>query len=80
MDNTPFHEFLTELLKEGKIVFRSAKAPHDRISPPAVAFLAEAFKIIQRCRGRPAHRIRRRDRLRGRRVSPAIKLGPGQSR
>jgi MoxR-vWA-beta-propeller ternary system domain bpX4 len=32
-------------LKEGKIVFRSAKAPRDRISPPAVAFLTEAFKI-----------------------------------
>jgi hypothetical protein len=45
MDNTRFQEFLTELLKEGKIVFRSAKAPHDRISQPAVAFLAEAFKV-----------------------------------
>jgi MoxR-vWA-beta-propeller ternary system domain bpX4 len=48
MDRTPFHEFLTELLKEGKIVFRSAKAPHDRISQPAVAFLGEAFKIHSR--------------------------------
>jgi hypothetical protein len=45
MTHTPFHQFLTELLKEGKIVFRSAKAPHDRISQPAVAFLTEAFKI-----------------------------------
>ena len=45
MDKTPFHEFLIELLKEGKIVFRSAKAPRDPISPRAVAFLAEAFKI-----------------------------------
>jgi hypothetical protein len=45
VEKTPFHEFLIELLKEGKIVFRSAKAPRDRISPPAVALLAEAFKI-----------------------------------
>jgi hypothetical protein len=45
MNMTPFHEFLIELLKEGKIVFRSAKAPSDQISQPCVAFLAEAFKI-----------------------------------
>jgi hypothetical protein len=32
-------------LNEGKIVFRSPRAPDDRISPPAVAFLAEAFQI-----------------------------------
>ena len=45
MDKTPFHEFLIELFQEGKIVFRSAKAPRDPISPRAAAFLAEAFNI-----------------------------------
>jgi MoxR-vWA-beta-propeller ternary system domain bpX4 len=45
MEYTPFHEFLIEVMKEGKIVFRSTKAPFDRISQPGVAFLAEAFKI-----------------------------------
>ncbi len=45
MDKTPFHEFLIELIQEGKIVFRSAKAPRDPISPRAAAFLAESFNI-----------------------------------
>jgi hypothetical protein len=44
MDTTAFHEFLTQLLDQGKIVFRSATAPRDRPSPPAVAFLAAAFE------------------------------------
>ena len=41
---TAFHEFLTQLLDQGKVVFRSAKAPHDRPSARAVAILAEAFE------------------------------------
>jgi hypothetical protein len=45
MNSAPFHVFLNELLKEGKIVFRSARAPRDPISPPAVTLLAEAFRI-----------------------------------
>jgi len=43
MEMTPFHEFLTQLLDQGKIVFRSATAPRDRPTPPAIATLAEAF-------------------------------------
>ena len=39
---TPFHEFLTQLFDEGRIVFRTA--PRDRPSPPDVAVLAEAFE------------------------------------
>lgn len=38
-----FSEFLTELLNEGKIVFRSAKPPQDRPSDGDVAALADAF-------------------------------------
>jgi hypothetical protein len=45
MEMTPFHEFLTQLLDQGKIVFRSATAPRDRPSPPAIATLAEAFEV-----------------------------------
>jgi hypothetical protein len=41
---TAFQEFLTQLLEQGKIVFRSARAPHDRPSAPAVAILAGAFQ------------------------------------
>jgi len=44
MNISAFHEFLTELLDQGKIVFRSAKPPRDRPTPPAVAVLAEAFE------------------------------------
>jgi len=40
---TAFHQFLTQLLNDGKIVFRSARAPEDRPSSPAVAVLAAAF-------------------------------------
>lgn len=42
---TAFHEFVTQLLGQGKIVFRSAAAPQDRPSSPAVAVLAEAFEV-----------------------------------
>jgi hypothetical protein len=43
MEMTPFHEFLTQLLDQGKIVFRSPTAPRDRPTPPAVATLVDAF-------------------------------------
>jgi hypothetical protein len=43
-DMTAFHEFVTQLLNEGTIVFRSATAPHDRASVRGVAILAEAFE------------------------------------
>jgi hypothetical protein len=39
-----FGEFLTQLLEEGKIVFRSARAPLDRPSPRDVETLARAFE------------------------------------
>ena len=45
-DMTAFHEFLTQLLDEGKIVFRSATAPHDRPSLRRLAILAEAFETL----------------------------------
>jgi hypothetical protein len=38
-----FDEFLAQLLAQGTIVFRSARAPQDRPSPQAVATLAAAF-------------------------------------
>jgi MoxR-vWA-beta-propeller ternary system domain bpX4 len=40
-----FHEFLTQLFDQGKIVFRAA--PRDRPSPDGVAVLAEAFKAYR---------------------------------
>jgi MoxR-vWA-beta-propeller ternary system domain bpX4 len=40
---TVFSKFLTELLREGKVVFRSAEAPRDRPTEGDVAILAEAF-------------------------------------
>ncbi len=43
-DMTAFHEFVTQLLNEGTIVFRSATAPHDRASARGIAILAEAFE------------------------------------
>jgi hypothetical protein len=44
MEMSAFHEFLTQLLDQGKIVFRSATRPGDRPTPAAVAVLAEAFE------------------------------------
>jgi hypothetical protein len=41
-----FSEFLTQLLDEGKIVFRSAKPPQDRPSERDVATVAEAFATL----------------------------------
>jgi hypothetical protein len=38
-----FPEFLTQLLDQGRIVFRSAKAPRDQPTERDVAMLAEAF-------------------------------------
>jgi MoxR-vWA-beta-propeller ternary system domain bpX4 len=46
MEKTPFHEFLTQLLDQGKIVFRSSFTPRDRPSPAAVAALAGAFETV----------------------------------
>ncbi len=39
-----FQEFLTQLLDQGKIVFRSAMVPRDRPTEREVAILAEAFE------------------------------------
>jgi hypothetical protein len=44
MEMTAFHEFLTQLFDQGKIVFRSATAPCDRPTPQSAAILAEAFE------------------------------------
>jgi MoxR-vWA-beta-propeller ternary system protein len=41
---TLFHEFLTGLLDEGRIVFRSARAPHDRPAAQDVAILERAYE------------------------------------
>jgi hypothetical protein len=45
MEMTLFHEFLTQLLDQGKIVFRSATVPRDRPCAAAIATLAEAFEF-----------------------------------
>ena len=42
-DMATFQDFLTQLLDQGQIVFRSAKAPHDGPTEHDVAILAEAF-------------------------------------
>ncbi len=44
MEMTPFHEFLSRLLDQGTIVFRSVVAPRDRPSAAAMATLAGAFE------------------------------------
>jgi len=44
IDMTAFHEFLTQLLDQGKVVFRSTRALHDRPSARGIAILAEAFE------------------------------------
>jgi hypothetical protein len=41
---TAFHEFLTQLLEQGTVVFRSPAAPRDRPTASAVADLAQAFQ------------------------------------
>jgi hypothetical protein len=41
---TSFHEFLTQLLNEGRVVFRSNRAPRDRPRPEDIALLEEAFR------------------------------------
>lgn len=43
-DMSMFHEFLAQLLDQGKVVFRSTRVPHDRPSARGVAILAEAFE------------------------------------
>ena len=40
---TSFHEFLNQLLNEGRVVFRSTKAPHDRPRPQDIALLEKAY-------------------------------------
>jgi hypothetical protein len=48
-----FSEFLTQLLDEGKIVFRSGKLPQDRPSDRDAAMLAEAFATLALSVGGP---------------------------
>ncbi len=43
---TSFHEFVTQLLREGKVVFRSARAPRDRPRPQDIALLEKAFEDL----------------------------------
>ena len=76
---TSFHEFLTELLDEGKIVFRRTGAARSALAAGRRG-PGRGVQDPQPRRGRPAHRLRPRDRLCGRRASPAGELGPGQSR
>ncbi len=40
---TSFHEFLTQLFFEGRVVFRSAKGPQDRPLPEDIALLERAY-------------------------------------
>ena len=42
-DMTAFSTFLTELLREGRVVFRSGEPPRDRPTERDLAILAEAF-------------------------------------
>ena len=41
---TSFQEFLTQLLNDGRVVFRSTKAPRDRPRPQDVALLEKAYQ------------------------------------
>jgi hypothetical protein len=41
---TSFHDFLTQLLNDGRVVFRSTRAPRDRPRPQDIAFLEEAYR------------------------------------
>jgi MoxR-vWA-beta-propeller ternary system domain bpX4 len=40
---TSFHEFLNQLLNEGRVVFRSTRAPRDRPSPQDIGLLEKAY-------------------------------------
>jgi MoxR-vWA-beta-propeller ternary system protein len=40
---TSFHEFLNQLLNEGRVVFRTTRAPHDRPRPQDIALLEKAY-------------------------------------
>ena len=44
---TSFHEFLTELLYDGKVVFRSARAPNDRPRAEDIGLLEKAFNAVR---------------------------------
>ena len=44
---TSFHEFLTQLLNDGKVVFRSARAPHDRPRAEDIALLEKAHHAFR---------------------------------
>ncbi len=44
---TSFQEFLTQLLNEGRVVFRSTRAPHDRPRPHDVALLEKAYQTYR---------------------------------
>ena len=44
---TSFHRFVTELLREGKVVFRSAQAPRDRPRAEDIALLEKRFQAVQ---------------------------------
>jgi hypothetical protein len=41
---TSFHEFLTQLFSQGRVVFRSAKGPEDRPLPADIALLEKAYE------------------------------------
>ncbi len=44
---TLFHQFVTELLEEGKVVFRSARAPRDRPRAEDIALLEKGFHAVR---------------------------------
>ncbi len=44
---TSFRRFVIELLREGKVVFRSAQAPRDRPLAEDIALLEKGFEVVQ---------------------------------
>jgi hypothetical protein len=44
---TSFHEFLTQLLNDGKVVFRSTRAPRDPPQPQDIALLEDAYRAYR---------------------------------
>src|SRR4051794_12591654 len=42
-----FHDFLTELLNKGRVVFRSNKAPRDRPRSQDIALLEQAYRAYR---------------------------------
>jgi MoxR-vWA-beta-propeller ternary system domain bpX4 len=44
---TSFHEFLTELFRDGRVVFRSTRAPNDRPRAEDIGLLEKAYDAVR---------------------------------